>query len=179
MTGASFTQGVIVVSGRATDDQQIARVEVGIIDSLGRYMSSSGTFTSTTPSYRTAFLNSPGSLGSNFAYTSPVIPAGRVLGGDHGRPTSTASSACRNIVTSITVTQPANTAAGGRPRRCRACRTSAPSTAASSTDEDTSTLTYSWSFGQGGGSTSPLPIKTYTAAGHVHPDADGEGHTGA
>ena len=39
-------------------------------------MSSAGTFTSTTASFRTAFLNSPGSVGSNYSYTTPVIPAG-------------------------------------------------------------------------------------------------------
>ena len=39
-------------------------------------MSSSGTFTSTSASYRTAFLNSPGSPGSNFSYTTPTIPPG-------------------------------------------------------------------------------------------------------
>ena len=39
-------------------------------------MSSSGAFTSTSVSYRTAFLNSPGSPGSNFAYTTPLIPSG-------------------------------------------------------------------------------------------------------
>ena len=54
----------------------MANVQVAIRNSLGQYMSSSGTFTSTTESYRGAFLNSPGSPGSNFSYTSPIIPAG-------------------------------------------------------------------------------------------------------
>ncbi len=39
-------------------------------------MSSSGQFTSTSVSWRSAFLNSPGSPGSNFSYTTPVIPTG-------------------------------------------------------------------------------------------------------
>ena len=79
-TGASFDGGKIVVTGRAEDapDQYagIAAVQVAVVNSAGQYMSSSGTFTSTSPSYRTAFLNSPGSAGSNYSYTTPVIPAG-------------------------------------------------------------------------------------------------------
>src|SRR4029453_18965721 len=58
------------------DAQQIAGAQVAIVDSAGRYMSSSGTFTSTTESWRSAFLNSPGSPGSNYSYTPPAIPAG-------------------------------------------------------------------------------------------------------
>src|SRR4029453_12102871 len=54
----------------------IARVEVAIVNSSGQYLGSAGTFASTTASYRTAFLNSPGSAGSNYSYTTPVIPAG-------------------------------------------------------------------------------------------------------
>ena len=78
---AVFDDGKIVISGRVEDDRQIAAAQVAVVDSLGRYMSSSGTFTSTNASWRSAFLNSPGSLGSNYSYTTPVIPAGvyRVL----------------------------------------------------------------------------------------------------
>ena len=78
--GASFNDGKIVVTGRAEDARtqyaSIASVQVGVVNSAGQYMSSTGTFTSTTASYRTAFLNSPGSAGSNYSYTTPVIPAG-------------------------------------------------------------------------------------------------------
>ena len=53
------------------------RVEVAIVElRQGQYMSSSGTFTSTTASWRTAFLTSPGTPGSNFSYTTPVVPPG-------------------------------------------------------------------------------------------------------
>jgi hypothetical protein len=65
-----------VVTGRANDDISIARVEAAIVNAAGQYMGATGTFTSTVPSWRTAFLNSPGSLGSNFSYTTPVIPSG-------------------------------------------------------------------------------------------------------
>jgi len=69
-----------VVTGRAIDDVGMARVEVQIANSAGQGMSISGTFS--TPSIPgsypriSAFLTSPGSPGSNYAYTSPVIPAG-------------------------------------------------------------------------------------------------------
>jgi PKD repeat protein len=167
VTGASFDQGVIVVSGRAVDDQQIASVGVGIIDSLGRYMSSSGTFTSTTPSYRTAFLNSPGSLGSNYAYTSPVIPPGTYSVAVRAIDQHGFISAI-NLATGITVTQPAN-----NPPVASATVSCVQNVCSfdgrSSTDEDTSTLSYSWSFGQGSGSTSSVPVKTYTAPGTFTP----------
>ena len=53
-----------------------------IMNAANQYMSSSGAFTSTTPSWRTAFLTSPGTPGSNFSYTTPVVPDG-CLHGDH------------------------------------------------------------------------------------------------
>ena len=73
--GASFTEARIFVSGRAEDDVAIARVEVAIVNTAGQYMSSSGTF-STTERWIAAFLNSPGSPGSNYSYTTPIIPDG-------------------------------------------------------------------------------------------------------
>jgi hypothetical protein len=73
--GAVFTDSRIVVSGRAIDDVGMARVEVQILDSAGQSMSSSGVF-SATPRWVQAFLTSPGTPGSNYAYTSPTIPPG-------------------------------------------------------------------------------------------------------
>jgi hypothetical protein len=64
------------VSGRAEDDTAMGRVEVAIVNAAGQYMSSSGGFTSTSESWRSAFLNSPGTPGSNFSSTTPVIPPG-------------------------------------------------------------------------------------------------------
>ena len=46
--GTAFTDARIFVSGRVEDDQQIAAAQVAIRNSLGQYMSSSGTFTSTS-----------------------------------------------------------------------------------------------------------------------------------
>jgi PKD repeat protein len=126
-------------------------------------MSSSGTFTSTNASWRSAFLNSPGSLGSNYSYTTPVIPAGvyRVLvrGVDnHGFFTNPPAEA-----SNITVNTPPNNppvAAFTSSCASNVCTFDART----STDENTPTLTYSWNFGQGSGS-GPVPTKTYTSAG--------------
>jgi hypothetical protein len=170
VSGAAFDQGVIVVTGRALDDIAIASVQVGIVDSLGRYMSSSGTFTSTTPSFRTAFLNSPGSLGSNFSYTTPVIPDGTytviVQAVDNHNQVS-----AQRISTGITVTHPPN-----NPPVARATVSCSQNVCTfdgrTSTDEDTSTLTYSWNYGtatngsSAGTGTGPLPTKTFTTQGN-------------
>lgn len=163
ITGASFDQGVIVASGRAIDNLSIARVEVGIINNLGQYMSSTGTFTSTTPSYRTAFLNSPGSTGSNYAYTTPVIPPGvytvLVRGTDNhgfiGLPVT---------ATGVTVTQPANL-----PPVAHATVSCVQNVCTfdgrTSTDENPPALTYAWNFGNGTTGTGAVPVKTFTAPG--------------
>jgi trimeric autotransporter adhesin len=74
--GTTFTAGQIVASGRAIDNLSTANVQVNIVNSLGQSMSSTGAFTSTTVRWISTFLTSPGSPGSNYAYTSPVIPAG-------------------------------------------------------------------------------------------------------
>jgi hypothetical protein len=72
--GQVYTDSRIVVTGRAVDDVGMLRVEIQIVNSAGQGMNSSGVFG--TPTWISAFLTSPGSPGSNFAYTSPVIPAG-------------------------------------------------------------------------------------------------------
>ncbi|MEP7089358.1 MAG: PKD domain-containing protein, partial [Nocardioidaceae bacterium] len=160
--GTTFVDGRIFVSGRAEDDQSMARVDVAIQDSSGRYLSSTGTFSSTTPSYRTTFLTSPGTPGSNFSYTSPVVPAGAytvtIRGVDqHGLITTDPS------VRHVSVTQPPNNppvAAFTQSCASNVCTFDART----STDENAPTLTYTWSFGNGTGS-GPVPKRTYTAAG--------------
>ncbi|WP_229402669.1 hypothetical protein [Micromonospora okii] len=69
----------IVISGRAVDDVGMLKVEVQIVNSAGQGMNASGVFAPSTPGnapWLTTFLTSPGSPGSNFAYTTPVVPAG-------------------------------------------------------------------------------------------------------
>jgi hypothetical protein len=166
-TGAAFSGGRIVVTGRAEDAPDpsagIARVRVAIVNSSGRYMSSAGTFPSTTASYRTAFLNSPGSAGSNYSYTTPVIPAGtyRVI----VRPYDVREQVgAARTSTGVTVTQPPN-----QPPVARFTYTCTQNVCTfdgrMSTDENARSLTYSWSFGTQGTAVGPLPQKTFTAPG--------------
>ncbi|WFE59410.1 Ig-like domain-containing protein [Micromonospora sp. WMMD712] len=74
--GAVFGDSRIVVTGRAVDDVGMSKVEVQIVNGAGQGMSSSGTFGGGSAPWIATFLTSPGSPGSNFAYTSPVVPAG-------------------------------------------------------------------------------------------------------
>jgi PKD repeat protein len=162
--GTAFTDGHIVVSGRVEDDQQIAQAQVAIVNSLGQYMASNGTFTSTVESWRTAFLNSPGSPGSNFSYTTPAVPAGaytvRVRGVDQ-----------HNLATNptydvhVTVSDPPNNPPVAHfTSSCTAnvCTFDGRT----STDENTPALTYSWNYGTGQGTgTGAIATKTFTAAG--------------
>jgi PKD repeat protein len=159
--GAVFTEARILVSGRVEDDRQIAEAEVAIRNAAGQYMSSSGTFTSTSESWRNAFLNSPGSPGSNYSYTTPVIPAGqyvvRVRGVDHhGFATNP------TVDVNVTVEVPAsNPPVAAFTANCteNVCQFDARS----STDENPTALTYSWNFGNGSGS-GAVVSRTYTAA---------------
>jgi PKD repeat protein len=162
--GASFTEGKIVVTGRAVDDIRIARVEVAIINAAGQYMSSTGTFSSTTPSWRTAYLNSPGSQGSNFSYTTPVIPAGtyqvQVRPMDHHDQYGTPRTAS-NIVVTLPANNPPVAAA------TVSCQENVCTfDGRGSTDESPASLVYSWNFGPGQGSANgSVPTKRFTAAG--------------
>jgi PKD repeat protein len=159
--GTAFDDARIFVSGRVEDDQQIAGAQVAVVNSAGQYMSSSGTFTSTSESWRSAFLNSPGSPGSNYSYTTPTIPAGaytvRVRGVDqHGFVTNPTT----DVHVTVTV-PPNNPPVANFSMSCSAnvCTFDGRS----STDENTPALTYSWNFGQGSG-TGPVATRTYTAA---------------
>jgi hypothetical protein len=126
--GTAFTEARIAVSGRAIDDVGIGRVEVGIVNSLGQCMSSGGSFTSTGESWRSAFLTSPGTPGSNYSYTTPAIPDGaytvRVRAVDnYGQ----VQPVPRDV--HVTVTGPPGNVAPRPASRPRATRTSARSTA--------------------------------------------------
>ncbi len=166
-SGAAFSDGKIVVTGRAEDapDAQasIASVQVAIVNSAGQYMSSSGTFTSTTASYRTAFLNSPGSAGSNYSYTTPVIPAGSYT--VIVRPVDVHNQIGEaRTSTGVVVSQPANNPpVASFTYTCN--QNVCTFDGRSSTDENPNSLTYAWSFGTQGTATGPLPTKTFTAPG--------------
>jgi large repetitive protein len=160
--GMEFTDGRIFVSGRAEDDQAMARVDVAVTDEQGRYMSATGTFASTTPSWRTSFLTSPGTPGSNFSYTTPVLPAGaytvQIRGVDqHGLITTT--PATRHVTVSIPAGNKPPVADFGASCVQNVCTFDGRT----STDENAPTLTYTWDFGNGTGS-GPVPTRTYTSA---------------
>ena len=162
-----------MVTGRAEDaaDQYagIAEVQVAVVNAAGQYMSSSGTFTSTNPSYRTAFLNSPGSAGSNYSYTTPVIPAG--VYSVRVRPIDVHDQiGVERISTDITVTQPSNLPPV--PSFTYTCNQNVCTfDGRGSTDENASSLVYTWNFGTSSGSTvngsGALPIRTFTAPSPV------------
>ena len=167
--GGTFDQGKIVVTGRAEDDLSLVRVDVGIVNAAGQYMSSSGAFTSTAASWRGAYLNSPGHTGSNYSYTTPVIPAGtytvHVRATDHHDQLSELRTATGVVVTQPTNAPPvANATVSCEGNVCEF-------DGRSSTDENPQTMTYAWNYGsnaagvsQGTGS-GPLPTKTFTAPG--------------
>lgn len=171
--GTIFTDSKIFVSGRMEDDQQMASVQVAIVNSLGQYLNSAGAFspgwlgTATSPSnsWRTAYLNSPGTPGSNFAYTTPALPAGTysvfVRGVDqHGLITLVPAEI------HVSVTAPANNLPPVSLFTYSCAANVCSFDGRSSTDETPATLTYSWAFGQSSATgTGPLPIRTYTAAG--------------
>jgi hypothetical protein len=146
--GTAFTEARIFVSGRAEDDTAMGRVEVAIVNSLGQYMSSSATFTSTSESWRTAFLNSPGTPGSNFSYTTPVIPSGaytvRARAVDaYGQVQAVPREA------HVTVSAPAGNVAPTASFTVACSQNVCGFDGRGSTDENAPTLTYAWSFGNG------------------------------
>lgn len=160
--GATFPDGRIFISGRAEDDQSMQRVEVAVVNAAGQYMSSTGTFTSTVPSWRSAFLNSPGTPGSNFSYTTPVIPAGgyQVLArGVDQNDQVTAVPTQR----SVTVTVPDGNTAPVPSFTVSCAENVCTFDARGSTDENPTALTYAWNFGNGSGSGAVL-TRTYTSA---------------
>jgi PKD repeat protein len=167
-SGATFTEGKIVVTGRAEDAPDayagIARVDVAIVNAAGQYMNSSGGFTSTSPSFRPAFLNSPGSAGSNYSYTTPVIPSGTYT--VIVRPMDIHDQVMDppRTSTDVVVTAPPND-----PPVASFTYTCTENVCTfdgrSSTDEEPTSLTYSWNFGSQGTATGPLPTKRFTAPG--------------
>jgi PKD repeat protein len=134
-----------------------------VVNAAGQWMSSTGTFTSTTASYRTAFLNSPGSAGSNYSYTTPVIPSGTYS--VRVRPVDAYGQiGVESIATGVVVNQPSNTPPV--PSFTYTCNQNVCQfDGRASTDENPTSLVYTWSFGTQGTASGPLPTKTFTAAG--------------
>lgn len=166
--GAAFSDGKIVVNGRAEDAADafagIAAVQIAVVNSAGQYMGSNGTFTSTTASYRNAFLNSPGSTGSNYSYTTPVIPAGTYSVLVRAVDVNDQVMDPPRTATGIVVTSPANNPpVASFTYTCN--QNVCTFDGRGSTDENAASLTYSWSFGTQGSASGPLPTRTFTAPG--------------
>jgi PKD repeat protein len=161
--GTAFTEARIFVSGRAEDDTAMGSVQVAIVNSAGQYMSSSGSFTSTSESWRSAFLNSPGTPGSNYSYTTPVIPSGaysvRTRAVDaYGQ----VQPIPRQV--NVTVSAPAGNVAPTASFTVSCAQNVCGFDGRGSTDENAPTLTYSWNFGNGRTGSGPVPSHTYTSA---------------
>jgi PKD repeat protein len=158
--GTQFTNSKILVSGRADDDNSLRSVQVAIVDSNNKYMNGSGNF-GNSENWRTAFLNSPGSPGSNYSFTTPTIPAGNytvrvraVDGNDQIGPISESH---------VSVTAPPNNNPPVANFTSSCNQNVCTFDGTTSTDENAPTLSYAWNFGQGSGS-GPKPTKTYTSA---------------
>ena len=145
---------------------------MAILNSAGQYMSSTGTFTSTTPSWRDAFLNSPGSPSFELLVHDTGHPDGtyrvEVRGDRPARVTTPAPGRAR-----VNVTGHRGQRAAGGELAFTCAQNVCTFDGRTSTDENPATLTYSWSFGQGGGGSGPVPSRTYIGTGDVHDLADG------
>jgi len=164
--GTAFTESRIFVSGRLEDDQQMRQAQVAIRNSAGRFMGGTGTFTSTNESWRTAFLNSPGSPGSNFSFTTPAIPAGSytvLVRGIDQHEQITAVPSVRNVTVNSPTSNLAPTASFTNTCAANRCTFDARS----STDENVTGLSYSWNWGTSPASsgTGAVPVRTFTSAG--------------
>lgn len=164
--GTAFTESRIFVSGRAEDDLAIQEVEVQIVNSVDQFMASNGTFSSTSR-WISAFINSPGSPGSNYSYTTPIIPDGtyRV----RVRPIDNHDQFPEYREVTVTVTAPAGNSAPVANATVSCDENVCTFDGRTSTDETPSTLSYSWNFGNGRTGSGALPVFTYTSAGTFTP----------
>jgi PKD repeat protein len=165
--GASFADGKIFISGRADDNTAMAKVEVSVQDkTTGKYMSSNGSVANTNPTWIGTFLTSPGTPGSNFSYTTPVIPAGSYL--VSMRATDTHDLVSAVTTRNVTVSLPANNPPVAH--LTKSCTNNVCTfDARTSTDEHAATLTYAWTFTNAttnavSTSTGPVVTKTFSSA---------------
>ncbi|MFV0460136.1 MAG: PKD domain-containing protein [Actinomycetales bacterium] len=162
--GQSFTEGKIVVSGRAEDDKAMQAVQVAVMNSANQYLQTNGSFSS-TERWINAYLNSPGSPGSNYSYTSPALPAGsyvvRVRAMDGYDQLQQVS---RDTTVTVSTPQGNNPPVAAFTASCTNGN-NCTFDARSSSDETASTLTYAWNFGNGRTGTGAVPTHVYTSAG--------------
>ena len=126
-----------------------------------------------TASWRTAFLTSPGTPGSNFSYTTPVVPPGgytvTVRGVDQHDQVTT-PPAVRTRQGDPPGGQPAlrsrSSPTPAQPGTAHGRRTSASSTVAPRPTRTHATLSYAWTYtlnGTSTGTAGPKPTRTFTA----------------
>jgi large repetitive protein len=127
-------------------------------------MSSSGGFSSTSESWRSAFLNSPGTPGSNFSYTTPVIPSGAYTVRTRAVDAYGQVQAVPRDV-HVTVSAPPGNTAPVASFTAACTENVCAFDGRASTDENAPTLTYAWNFGNGRTGSGPVPSHTYTTAG--------------
>ena len=161
------------MSGRAEDDTAMGEVQVAIVNSAGQYMSSSGSFTSTSESWRSAFLNSPGTPGVELLLHHAGDPVGGLPGAGRARSTPTARSRPVPREVNVTVTAPAGNVAPVASFTASCSQNVCSFDGRASTDENAPTLTYSWNFGNGRTGSGPVPTHTYTSANTFTVDPDG------
>lgn len=160
--GTAFNESRIVVSGRAEDDLAMGRVEVGVVNAAGQWMSSSGTF-GATERWVSAFLNSPGSPGSNYSYTTPAIPAGAYQ--VRVRPVDGRGQYPAPHAVNVTVAAPAGNLAPVAGAAVTCAQNVCTFDGRTSTDENAPTLTYAWSFGNGRTGSGAVATQTYSTPG--------------
>ena len=113
---------------------------------------------------RARFLTSPGTPGSNYSYTTPVIPSGSYLVRvravdvyDQVQPVP------RDV--NVMVSSPPGNATPVASFTVSCDQNVCSFDGRGSTDENAPTLTYSWNFGNGRTGSGPVPNHTYTTAG--------------
>lgn len=167
--GTNFDSGRIFISGRAQDQPTtgaMAKVEVAVQSSTGKYMSPTGSLVSPTPVWISAFLTSPGTPGSNFSYTTPVIPTGDYTVTMRGTDQHDLVGPVSTRTAHVTLTPSAAPVA----HLTRSCSANVCTfDGRTSTDENAATLTYQWTFtnattGAVTSATTPVVTKTFPSA---------------
>lgn len=164
--GTLFTEARIFVSGRAVDDVAMSEVQIAVLDSQGQFMGRDGAF-GATERWNSAFLNSPGSPGSNYSYTTPIIPDGDYV--VRVRPVDNHDQYADYRQVSVGVTAPAGNQPPVAVASASCVQNGCTFDARGSTDENPSTLTYSWNYGNGRTGSGALASFTYSAAGTFTP----------
>lgn len=163
LEGSTFGESRILVTGRALDDIAIQNVQVRITNASGAFLGSTGTF-GTTETWFSSFMTSPGSTGSQYSYTTAILPAGAYKvavrpvdnNGQYPVPFSEVN---------VTVSAPTTNLAPVAHATVSCTQNVCTFDATTSTDEHPETMTYAWSFGNGRTATGPVPTTIFFSPG--------------